>query len=337
MKRTPTIKRRNRKPLRTVITVLLVTVAIIVAAIAVLSVYMTEDFTRTEVSDEDFGIAEEDRGPGGVISFFKKPDIMNIVFLGIDEEENRSDVIMILSFNKGENTLKLISLLRDSKVAIEGCEYETKIGYAYKWGGSAFAVRTINRNFNTNFNQFITMDFEGIAGIVDSLGGVEVELLAEEAQKVNEGSAKLGYEGYDAVEGLNVLNGPQAVAFSRIRSAIENDGEHIRVSRQQTVIEGMLAKIRTIPKYRYPSIIRRTLNCLETTLTYSDMIYLASMDVQNLKMTKYTIPDEEFETDLVGGWEQNPDWEWNEYQWVWIYDLKAASERLKSIIYEEQE
>lgn len=351
MKRTPKNpekesinKKRKKKKWPIALGIVGGVVVVAVIAVIILAKSMTSGLKQVKVSDDEFGIekttaetSSNGENKESETEETKIPDdITNIVFLGIDREENRSDTMMVLSVNKTRNVLKVISILRDSKVSIEGCDYGTKLGYAYKWGGSAFAVRTINRNFHTEFNQYVTMNFEDVAGVVDQLGGVDVELTAEEARIVNSGAKTLGYDGSDACEGLNTLNGAQAVEFSRIRSL---DGEYYRASRQQVVLKAMFSKIKQTPKTEYPAIIAMVLGCLETTLTYEDLLSFASADLINTEIERYTIPDEEFETDLFGGWETVEGWEEketmniDEVQWVWIYDLDKASDRLHKIIY----
>lgn len=313
------------------VVILVIILLVIAAGLAGLYLYTTGGLRRVSATDDEFGIESQDadisqRVEGG-------DDIENIVFLGIDRQENRSDVMMILSVNKTRKTMKVISLLRDSRVDIEG-HAPTKLGYAYKWGGSVFAVRTINRNFHTDFNQFITMNFENVAEIVDTVGGVDIELTLEEAVRVNRYSHDIEHDAPDVTEGWNRLNGAQAVAYSRIRDI---DSEYYRAGRQQAVIEAMFSAIKNMPVTNYIALAHEVLGSMETTLTIGDMMSIIASGPASYELIRYTIPDENFETDLFGGWVDNPDGgpEEDPVQWLWVYDLDAASERLKSIIYGE--
>ena len=301
----------------------------IILIIALAFVYLFGGLTRVKLSDEECGADSAN-------SIQTDYDITNVVFLGIDRQENRSDTIMVLSVNKTTNTLKVISLLRDSKVPIEGCRHQTKLGFAYKWGGAALALKTINQNFHTDYNQYVAMNFENVADIVDMLGGVDIYLSAAEAYEVNFLGDDVGYFEDDAVEGWNHLNGQQAVSYSRIR---EIDGEYERANRQQVVMEAMFAQLKNTSKLKYPIIISKVLRSLETTLSFGDMLGFASMDLNNLTIERYTIPDADYDEGLWGGWETVEGWDpeqdsmIDETQWVWIYDIEAAAERLMWIIY----
>lgn len=329
MKKDPQTESSKKK--YTGLIIVAVIVVLIAAGIVGLYLYMTGGLTRVSATDDEFGITEPDDEAETHEYPNINDDIMNIVFLGIDRQENRSDVMMILSVNKTKKTYKVISVLRDTRVDIEG-HAPTKLGYAYKWGGSVFAVRTINRNFHTDFNQFITMNFENVAEIVDFVGGVDIELSHEEAIRVNKYSHDVPHDAPDVTEGWNKLNGAQAVAYSRIRDI---DSEYYRAGRQQAVIESMFSSIRKMPVTSYITLANLVLGCMETTLSNGDMISLISSGPSSYKLTKYIIPDEQYEEDLFGGWVDNPDGgpEEDPVQWLWVYDLDAASDRLKSIIY----
>ena len=43
-------------------------------------------------------------------------------------------------------------------------------------------MRTINKNFELNIENYITINFYGLASIIDSLGGIDIEMTAKEAE-----------------------------------------------------------------------------------------------------------------------------------------------------------
>ena len=262
----------------------------------------------------------------------KKQDIVNIAVFGVDTrdssaafgDQGRSDSIIILSINKTENTIKLISVLRDSKVPIEGYEPQ-KINAAYKYGLAPLAIKTLNQNFKLNIKDYVSVDFGMMANVIDLLGGVDITLNEEEASRVN-GIADqvMGYKGYDAVAGSNTLNGAQAVSFSRIRS-IDSDVE--RSGRQREVLKSLFNKLRTKKVSEYPTLIRNFMDCVETSLSFGDILSLATgVNMANAKVTTYTMPDYNYEENLFGGIDETG-------SWVWIYDLDQAADRIRNIIY----
>ena len=87
-----------------------------------------------------------------------------------------------------------------------------KINHAYAFGGPVLSLKTINQNFHVNIREFAAVDFEGIESIIDALGGVEVTLKENEISYVPGSSI-----------GTQILNGEQALAYSRVRKTGNGD------------------------------------------------------------------------------------------------------------------
>ena len=108
------------------------------------------------------------------------PDVENILVFGVDSRGTddyrcRSDAMIVVSTNKKENTVKLISLMRDTGVYI-GDTDETasstpdKLTHAYAYGGVGLMINTINRNFGLDIQRFVMLDFNSSADIIDLCG-----------------------------------------------------------------------------------------------------------------------------------------------------------------------
>ena len=92
---------------------------------------------------------------------------------------------IIVSINKDDGSIKLTSILRDLYVTIPGYKNKNRINTAYSRGGGQLAMRTINKNFELNIENYITINFYGLASIIDSLGGIDIEMTAKEAKAIN--------------------------------------------------------------------------------------------------------------------------------------------------------
>ncbi len=133
-------------------------------------------------------------------------NVTNIAVFGVDARNDaftgQSDVIMILTVDNKHEKLKMTSILRDTRVPIEGesltgeyiDHWETKINAAYEKGGPELAIRTLNRNFGLNIFDYVTVNFSNMAVIVDAFGGVDVELTAEEVREINRNLWNLSQE-----------------------------------------------------------------------------------------------------------------------------------------------
>jgi LCP family protein required for cell wall assembly len=132
----------------------------------------------------------------------------------------RTDSMMIL--HTGDNGSTLISLPRDSDVVIptfkgseSGKTYpstnrHTKLNAAYAMDGPELLVRTIEAKTGLHIDHYVEIGFAGFAGIVDAVGGVEMDL---------DQGFKDKWSGADFKAGKQTLNGEQALAFVRTRHA----------------------------------------------------------------------------------------------------------------------
>lgn len=200
-----------------------------------------------------------------------KENIENILLLGVDKEENATDTIMILSLDKDDNTAKLTSIMRDMYVE-QGEGKANKINYAYHYGGVEGTVSTLNELFNLDINKYALIDFDGLVKIIDYLGGINLNITEKERQLC--GASKAGNV---------ILNGEEALAFSRIRKI---DSDFVRTSRQREVMLAILKKCKDIPLTSYPSVIADLSSNVQTNLSTMEILsiakYLLTLDMNNL-------------------------------------------------------
>jgi LCP family protein required for cell wall assembly len=316
--RNPRAKRKKKnRVLKAILIVLLVFLMMgIAAGGAFFYLFGTLNTVQFTSDDEELGVSEE-VSEGG---------ITNIALFGVDtrdtnSDSGRSDAIIILTVDQNQNIIKLTSILRDSKVNIEGYG-ENKINAAYAYGGAVLAIKTLNQNFNLDIKDYVTVNFSQLADIVDAVGGITLTLTQAEVDYAN---SMLRQSGETQITGVGevILNGDQAVAYSRIRKI---DSDSVRASRQQNVLSAVFEKIKTMSKSDYPSFIRQFLGTVETSLSYSDILGFSSIALNNFTMEQNTVPDADYETDLWGGID-------NDGIWYWIYDLNHATERIHAIIY----
>lgn len=249
------IKRRKRKRFfRKVLRVCLAIVLIIVLFLGAGGVYVYNKvcaymdqitFTALEASDEELYISDQ------AAELSAKHHITNIAVFGLDKrsenEASRSDTILILSINEKTGEMRVASIMRDTFVSIPGHDMQ-KINAAYALGGAKLAVQTLNYNFDLDIRDYITVDFAALAALVDSIGGLEVNIRDVEIENMNtvikENARLLNQEAtYITNAGTQDLNGLQALAYCRIRSTDNSD--FTRTSRQRIVFAKVLDKIKT--------------------------------------------------------------------------------------------
>ena len=197
----------------------------------------------------------------------KLPDgVINILLLGLDGRDDvlhvgRSDATMICSIDTARDAqkpIKLTSIARDTCVTIPGYEHQNRMNVAYQYGGlagtkagiegggPALAMRTVNHNFDMNIQYFVSVNIFGLAAIIESLGGIDIEMTKVEANRINfelrkEPMDKVKRAAVKALDGINTyhLDGMQAVTYARIRS-IKGENDMNRTERQRKLLEILL-------------------------------------------------------------------------------------------------
>lgn len=189
------------------------------------------DSDAPSMNAEDVEFAEHSTQIGG-----KGSGIVNILLIGQDRREGegraRSDSMILCTFNKKAKTLTMTSFLRDLYVQIPGYQ-DNRINAAYAAGGMSLLDKTLEENFGIQIDGNVEVDFSQFAYIINLLGGVEIELRQDEANFINVET------GSALSSGVQLLNGDQALAYSRIRK-LDADGDFSRTSRQRKVLNALL-------------------------------------------------------------------------------------------------
>lgn len=248
------------KKVKKILLIILVIVLIAFSVIGI-SVYLFIQNKLNKINYEDLNIEDlsinqnilEDINSNEDINLTENQfnEIKTIAIFGSDSrnmkdsyDDGRSDVIIIFSINPNNKKISMISIPRDTYVDIPGYG-KTKINHAFAYGKEQLSIKTINQNFGLNISEYVTVNWESVAKLVDMVGGIDLyiseaeknvlnQYLYETATKTNGNSKKLTTSG-------NVhLNGTQAVSHCRDRY-VGND--FARAERQRTVITKLMEKI----------------------------------------------------------------------------------------------
>lgn len=230
----------------------------------------------------------------------KYNDIYNIAFFGIDsrqkDDAGRSDTIMILTLDGKHNKVKFSSIMRDTYVKVDG-HGMTKITHAYAYGGPQLALKTINENFNLNIKDFATVDFFDCEKIIDKLGGITINITPDELKYINgyiDEVSKLEKKPTEHITkaGTQLLNGRQAVAYSRIRYTAGGDYE--RTERQRTVLSALLNKIRSRGASNFSYVANVLLPYVKTNLNRLEIVNygLKAFTVKSNGILQHRFPED---------------------------------------------
>lgn len=226
--------------------------------------------------------------------------IINIALFGVDrrnENENgRSDTMMILTIDYKHKKLKLTSLMRDLQVPVEGHGLD-KLNSAYSYGGAPLAIKTINQDFGTDIHDYVTVDFFSLEKIVDAIGGVEIDVQPQEVSYINECITEVaGIEKtkplYLTHGGTQLLNGQQALGYARIRHI--GNGDFERTERQRVLLTALIKKIEAQGVTKFPQIASSLFPYVETSI---DKTTALQMSLEFLKSGITTFEQERFPVD----------------------------------------
>lgn len=286
--------------------------------------YYTKDMKRETVDETVLSVDEVKKEQSVEMK------IKNIAVFGVDsrngEDTGNSDAIMIVSIDGKRGKIKMVSIARDTYVNLP--KYgKTKITHAYSYGGPELAMATLNENFGMDITDYITVNFEQLAQIIEQMGGIDVEINEGERQELN----KYVAPGVEKVQqtGSVHLNGEQAVSYSRIR---KNDNDDMRTGRQRKVMMCLFEKAKEISPMQYPSYVKMLMPMMETSMTDSEILQLAPIAMnKNLMLEQDSFPNDYIQTD---GYKTKTEVEGVEL-WVYHYDLEQAASMLQKFVYDD--
>lgn len=229
-----------------------------------------EDLPSIEELEQDLmkdpGASAEPMPEGSV-----KGDVVNILLVGQDrrsEKRARSDSMILVTINRSKNTITFTSFLRDAYVQIPGYKAH-KLCHAFQYGGFSLLNETLWVNYGVRVDGNAEVDFNRFMGLIDLLGGVDIELTKKEVNYMtNNGSRWLELKA-----GMNHLTGEQALQYSRIRYI---DTDYRRTERQRTVLMSLLNEYKSKPLLEMLELLEEILPLVTTNMEKSEIVSLAT-------------------------------------------------------------
>ena len=273
--------KRLKKIAIVIATILIIIVTIITIAYACLNSKLGKLKIEQITNDlNELGIDEANQDP--LMSKYR-----NIAILGLDsrydtyDPDYRTDCIMIASINKETNEVQLYSIYRDTYVQMELDEEVIldKINHAY-YNGVENTLKTINENLDLNITEYVMADFTAIADLVDSVGGIEIDVDREEINYINnyikDVSNVVGRTSTNITHtGVQHLDGIQAVAYCRIRYT--SGWDYKRTERMREVLEKVADKIKQIDLISINNLLDTFLPKIRTNITVDKIKELIPM------------------------------------------------------------
>lgn len=273
------------------------------------------------------------------------PMVLNVMLFGSDvradsgEDYGRSDSMILLSVDNRHDKIKLTSFLRDTYVEIPGYGMG-KITTAYSYGGPELAIETVEHNFGIKIDRYAVVGFDAFENIVDTLGGIDLELTQDEIDYINHQRA-INNQTDTLTEitdppGIVHLNGSQALWHVRNRGwdytqygdpyVFEGD-DWDRTDRQRKFLNAVMEDMKSASLPQLIQIVSEIGPMITTNLTKSEITTLVmnALTYLGYDMVETTVPNNYW------GYETTSDGQ----SIIQIYDFDAARKELAVFLYEE--
>lgn len=197
--------------------------------------------------------------------------VLNVMLFGEDNSKGsqfgRSDTMIMLSIDNVHKKLKMTSFQRDTYVYIPGYGYN-KINASYTYGGPTLSIQTIEANFGIKIDRYAVVDFNSFKQIIDTLGGVDMELTQDEIDYINYQMYKNGqsdeWSTIKDAPGIVHIDGQEALWYARNRGlSVGEDGNEIgidgddwsRTSKQRKLLETIFESMKDADLGQIVSIV----------------------------------------------------------------------------------
>ena len=262
-------RRANRKRNITIAAVVVVAV-LLVGAVSAFAYINSITGALREGGDQDLraALVETDMS--------KEPFYM--LLLGADRDQERtesdegdlfrSDTMILARVDAPKGTITLISIPRDTLVDLGEYGWQ-KINVAYGFGGPSLAVEAVSKLTGVSISHYAEIDMDGLSAIIDSIGGVEVEVPVEIDDEDAGGYVPAGWQ---------TLDGEHALIVCRSRNTyIETSAapDLMRAANQRMVLSAVAHKVLGSDIATIANTVRSAAGFVTTDLELNDIIGLA--------------------------------------------------------------
>ena len=191
-------------------------------------------------------------------------DPFSVLILGVDTGEygrtyqGRSDTIMVAAVSKDKTSL--VSIPRDTKVAISGHGENNKINAAYAYGGVSGAINTLQSYLDVPIDHYIKLNMRGLVQLSEAVGPITVD-----------NDLDFTNLGHHFKKGKVTIDKNNILAYTRMRYE-DPRGDYGRQLRQRIVTIALVHKLATIGNLsKYKQILNAVSANMTTDLTFSEI------------------------------------------------------------------
>ncbi|MFT8556146.1 LCP family protein [Liquorilactobacillus hordei] len=211
----------------------------------------------------------------------------SILLLGTDTGDygrtytGRTDTMMVAVVNPNTKKTTLVSIPRDTEIAIPGHGFENKINSAYTYGGTSMAMNIMQSYLDVPIDHYIEMNMGGLVQLSSALGPIKVD-----------NDLDFDSIGYHFKKGIVNINKNNILAYTRMRYQ-DSRGDYGRQLRQRLVLEGLVKKIATVQGISsYKDILSALSSNMKTDITFKEIKTIATKyrsadDVEQIQLQGY--------------------------------------------------
>ena len=203
----------------------------------------------------------------------------------------RSDTALLMHVSADRKRIDAVSIPRDTLVDIPECkrldgdtagaEEDGQFNSAFANGagtgndkkaiasGAACTWKTVEKMTDIRIDDFVVVDFNGLSKVVDSLGGVRVQV----AEAIDDPD----YTGMTLDEGCQKLDGQAALQYARVRHGVGDGSDISRISRQQSLMNAMVSKALASSVLTKTGFLTSTLETLTTSERIGELTTLSGL------------------------------------------------------------
>lgn len=297
--------------------------------------YIPKDENPTFINEESSVVHISEYTSETSFQPIEEEHIHNFLLIGIDSRSRKytedgtgslADVIMVMSVDDSEGTIKLVTIQRDCYAYVPGHTNPMKINAAMSYGGPDLLSKVVENHLRIVLDGYAYVNFYNMEKVIDAVGGIDIEVskaevfhepgglnsnLREQNNLVGDPSEKYVL----STSGMVHLNGRQAVAYSRIREV--GDGVYGRTERQVKVLNELLKEFSNLGTTSKLAALDDILDMVATNISRDEVEKYAFdflPEVRNMKIESLGIPIDGyarqgmFSDVRANEWSIRPDW-----------------------------
>lgn len=275
--------------------------------------------------------------------------LLNVLLIGEDtrgsdilEDGTNADSVIIVSINIDTKKITLTSVLRDTYAYWETEPGNEESGQFGKINGAMQSgigtyINCVEKMYKVDIDNYVIVNFDSFSGIIDALGGVDIELTEAEINEINNpdnGNPRYAnrYGGvtikksFEGSSGTMHLTGEQALAYCRIRYI---DSDTVRADRQKQCLNQMFTQLKDSSTVTLLKVVDKLIPYVKTGFGSSEILAIARFALSegwlsyDVEMT--SVPNARINENGAGG---------NYYgTWCWKSDFPQDSHYLQTLLY----